>query len=245
MTEEAGAGRPVGSSKRIAIIQSAYIPWKGFFDLLARCDEYVVLDSVQFAKRHWHNRNRIKTPQGAQWLTIPVTTKARFEQPIDDVAIAEPWAEKHWRTIETNYRKAPRFEQYAPYLHGLYKKADAQTRLTDVNEVLLEGLLQLLDIPTQIVRDRAYDPQGKATDRLVDICCKAGATHYLSGPSARSYLEGHKFDAAGISVEWMDYAGYPPYPQLWGEFAHQVSILDLIFNVGAESSEFWWTGGSR
>lgn len=244
MAPIATASGSAPSTKRVAVIQSAYIPWKGFFDLVARCDEYVIFDGVQFAKRHWHNRNRIKTSQGLRWLTIPVLTKARFEQPIEEVMVAEPWAEKHWRSIESNYGRAPCFEQQAPYLRSLYEQADAQTHLTGVNEVLLSGLFCLLAIPTRLVRDRVYEPQGTASDRLLDICRKARATHYLTGPSAKAYLEEEKFRAAGIAVEWMNYSGYPSYPQLWGEFEHEVSILDLIFNVGAKAKHCWWTGTS-
>src|ERR1700710_2771832 len=102
-----------GHHLRICIIQSCYIPWKGFFELIGRCDEYVIFDSAQYVKRHWHNRNRIKTADGVQWLTIPVVTKNRFDQPINEVAIERPWAEKHWRTLELAYKRAPWFEQTA------------------------------------------------------------------------------------------------------------------------------------
>jgi hypothetical protein len=92
--------------RRISIVQSCYVPWKGFFDLIGQCDEYVIFDSVQYVKRHWHNRNRIKTANGVEWLTIPVVSKGRFEQPIDEVAIEKPWAEKHWRALELAYKHA-------------------------------------------------------------------------------------------------------------------------------------------
>ena len=238
-------GSVAATGKRVAIIQSVYIPWKGFFDLVARCDEYVILDTVQFARRHWHNRNRIKTPQGLLWLTIPVITKSRFEQPIEDVMVAEPWADRHWRSIETYYRKAPCFDLHVQAVRGFYEEAASKSRLTDINEVLLTGLLRLLGIRTKISRDRAFDPQGSKTDRLVDICRKAGASRYLSGPSARAYLEEDKFQSAGIEVEWMVYSDYPQYHQLWGTFEHAVSIIDLIFNAGVAARELWWTGERR
>jgi hypothetical protein len=245
-TIESSTCRPEEQSprprKRIAIIQSAYIPWKGFFDLVARCDEYVVFDTVQYAKRHWHNRNRIKTPQGLLWLTIPVVTKSRFAQSIEDVMVAEPWAERHWASIESSYRKAPFFDRYARSVRDLYEAVAAKSRLTEINEVMLEGLCRLLEIRTRISRDRAYAPQGAKTDRLLDICRKAGASHYLSGPSAKAYLDEDKFRAAGISVEWMVYPDYPHYPQLWGAFEHAVSVVDLIFNAGLETDRCWRTG---
>lgn len=217
---------------RVAIIQSAYIPWKGFFDLVGRTDLYVVLDGAQYVKRHWHNRNRIMTPNGPIWLTIPVATKSRFEQPIDEVTFAEPWADKHWRSIEMAYRKSPFFGEEAPTLKALYETAERLERLTDVNTLFLQALMKRLDIPTKMVRDSEFTPQGKQTARLLDICRKTGAISYLSGPSARDYFEESSFAAAGIAVEWMSYGPYPVYPQRGPAFDHAVSVIDLLFSVG-------------
>lgn len=231
---------PAGRRRhRVAIIQSAYVPWKGFFDLVGRCEEYVIFDSVQYAKRHWHNRNVLKTPQGTVWITIPVATKSRFEQAIEDVTICEDWADRHWRTIVANYRRAPQFDRLAPAIEALYAQAAMQTHLSAVNELFLRGVCDLLGIRTRIVRDRIYEPIGSRTDRLLDICRKACATHYLSGPSAKTYLEEDKFRAAGIAVEWMTYGGYPEYHQCWGGYESAVSILDLLFNVGNSEPRFW------
>jgi hypothetical protein len=225
------------SKKRICIIQSCYIPWKGFFDLMGRCHEYVIFDEVQYAKRHWHNRNIIKTSSGPLWLTIPVVTKSRFDQPIDEVAIAEPWAQKHWRSILSNYRKAPHFGVWAPLVEDLYRRADSLQLLTEVNELFLRELATALSLPTRISRDRTYRAEGAKTDRLLDICVKADATAYLSGPSARDYFEDEKFQAAGIDVEWMAYGPYAEYPQLHGPFDHAVTVLDLMFNTGSAAAQ--------
>ncbi len=223
---------------RICIIQSCYIPWKGFFDLIGRCDEYVVFDSVQYARRHWHNRNLIKTAGGVQWLTIPVIAKGRFEQPIDQVEIEKPWADKHWRAIELAYRRAPFFEQFAPAVKGWYARAGEQSRLTDVNAIFLQGIAGLLGLTTRIVMDTAYPEQGVRTERLLGIARAAGADCYLSGPSARAYFDERMFAAAGIVTEWMDYQGYPEYPQLHGAFEHAVTALDLLFNTGPEARRY-------
>jgi hypothetical protein len=223
---------------RVAIIQSSYIPWKGFFDLVGRTDLYVVLDGAQYAKRHWHNRNRIMTPNGPIWLTIPVATKSRFEQPIDEVTFAEPWADKHWRSIELAYRKSPFFEQEAPALKVLYEAAERLERLTDVNTVFLQALMQRLGISTRMVRDSEFTPQGQRTERLLDICVKAGVTNYLSGPSARDYLDESCFAAAGISVEWMSYGPYQAYPQRGPAFDHAVSVIDLLFSLGPQAAAY-------
>jgi hypothetical protein len=223
---------------RICIIQSCYIPWKGFFDLIGRCDEYVVYDSAQYVKRHWHNRNRIKTADGVQWLTIPVTAKGRFEQPIDQVEIEKPWADKHWRTLELAYQQAPFFEQFAPAVKAWYERADKQTRLTDVNAIFLQGIAGLLGLKTGIVRDTVYPSRGGKTERLLEIARAARADRYLSGPSARAYLDESLFASAGITVEWMDYEGYLEYPQLHGGFEQAVTVLDQLFNTGPEARRF-------
>jgi hypothetical protein len=214
---------------RIAIIQSCYVPWRGFFDLIGRCDKYVIFDRAQYVKRHWHNRNGIKTAAGLEWLTIPVISKGRFEQPIDEAEIEKPWAEKHWRALELAYRQAPFF-------------ADKETRLTEVNVLFLREIASLLGLGTQIVRDTAYPVEGTKTERLLRIARAAGADHYLTGPSAKAYFDEAMFAAAGINVEWMSYEGYPEYPQLHGIFEPAVSVLDLLFNVGPDASRYLHAG---
>lgn len=223
---------------RISIIQSCYVPWRGFFDLIGRCDQYVMFDQVQYAKRHWHNRNRIKTAAGLEWLTIPVVSKGRYEQAIDKVEIEKPWAEKHWRAIELAYRRAPFFGALAPRVQDWYARAAKETMLSAVNEIFLRQIAGLLGLGTRIVRDTDYPLQGSKTERLLEIARAAGANRYLSGPSARAYLDESLFAGANIAVEWMRYEGYRDYPQLYGGFEPAVSILDLLFNVGPEAPRF-------
>jgi hypothetical protein len=224
--------------RRISVVQSCYVPWKGFFDLIGQCDEYVIFDSVQYAKRHWHNRNRIKTANGVEWLTIPVVSKGRFEQPIDQVTIEKPWAEKHWRTLALAYKRAPFFEHHAPAVRRWYELADKKALLTDVNEIFLTGICETLGLKTRITRDTAYPASGVKTERLLGIVRAAGADRYLSGPSARAYFDEPAFEAAGVTPEWMDYDGYPEYPQLHGGFEHAVSVLDLLFNTGPDAPHY-------
>jgi len=228
---------------RLAIIQSCYVPWKGFFDLIGRCNEYVIFDSAQYVKGHWHNRNRIKTERGLEWLTIPV--KRRFPEPIEQVEIERPWAEKHWRSIELAYRRAPFFEMFAPAVQGWYELAEKETRLTEINILFLRELARLLGLPTRMVRDTAYAATGIRTERLISICRAAGADCYVSGPSAKAYLQEDQFAAAGISLEWMNYEGYPEYTQLHGGFEHAVTVLDLIFNTGPNASSYLCARGAR
>ncbi|NOJ43554.1 WbqC family protein [Bradyrhizobium australiense] len=223
---------------RVAIIQSSYVPWKGFFDLIGRADLYVVLDGAQYVKRHWHNRNRIMTPNGPSWLTIPVATKSRFAQPIDEVGFAAPWADKHWRAIELAYRKSPFFTEEAPALKAVYEAAERLDRLTDVNTLFLKALMERLDISTTMARDSEFAPQGARTARLLDICMKVGATNYLSGPSAREYLDESPFAAAGIAVEWMSYGPYKSYAQRGPAFEHAVSVIDLLFSTGPAAASY-------
>jgi WbqC-like protein family len=223
---------------RIAIIQSCYVPWKGFFDLIGRCDEYVIFDRVQYAKRHWHNRNRIKTAAGLEWLTIPVLSKGRYAQPIHEVEIEKPWTERHWRALELAYRRAPFFEALAPTVRSWYERADKEKRLTDVNALFLREIANLLGLGTRIVRDTDYPSHGGKTERLLGIARAAGADRYLSGPSARAYFDEAAFTAAGVAVEWMSYEGYPEYPQLHGKFEHEVSVLDVLFSTGPDAPRY-------
>ena len=228
---------------RIAVIQSCYVPWRGFFDLIGRCDQYVIFDRTQYVKRHWHNRNRIKTASGVEWFTIPVISKGRYGQPIDEVEIEKPWAEKHWRTLELAYRRAPFFEALAPTVRDWYERAAKEKRLTEVNALFLREIASLLGLGTRIVRDTDYPTQGVKTERLLGIARAAGADRYLSGPSAKAYFDESLFASAGIGVEWMSYEGYPEYRQLHGPFEPAVSVLDLLFNVGSEAPGYLHAGG--
>jgi len=225
--------------KRISIIQSCYIPWKGFFDLISRCDEYVVFDQAQFVKGHWHNRNRIKTKDGVRWLTIPVNTSGRLGQPIEEVEVSTAWAEGHWTAIEQAYRTAAHFDQFAPLVRTWYEAADKQKRLTDINTIFLEGIARSLGLATHFSRDTKYPARGFKTERLLNIIRSAGADYYLTGPSARSYLDEALLRSVGVTTEWMAYEGYRHYRQLHGDFEHAVSTLDLLFNAGAGAAELY------
>lgn len=224
--------------KTVAIIQSNYIPWKGYFDIIDEVDVFVLYDEVQFTKRDWRNRNKIKTINGSQWLTIPVVSKGRFDQPIDEVEIAESWSETHWRSIEGSYRKAACFEEVGPQLKKAYEAVDGMRLLTEVNRYLLQWANELLGITTPMTYSRDYAGAGHKTDRLLQICQEAGADRYISGPAAKAYMELDKFCAAGIAVDYKEYDGYPPYPQLHGPFDPFVSIVDLLLNMGPKSRDY-------
>jgi len=223
--------------KTVAIIQSNYIPWKGYFDIIAMADEFILLDDVQYTRQDWRNRNRIKTASGTLWLSIP--TKRIFQQNINEVEVSQPnWTKKHWRTISQSYSKAPYFEQFQAVFASLYANM-SETRLSQINYAFITAICGILGIETKISWSTDYaHGGGEKTSRLIELCTQANATGYLSGPSAKDYIETDLFDAANIQLDYMDYAGYPEYHQLHGPFEHAVSVLDLIFNEGPNAANF-------
>lgn len=224
--------------KSVAILQSNYVPWKGYFDLIRSVDEFILYDDVQYTRRDWRNRNQIKTERGLQWLTIPVKVKGKYTQPIREVEIDDPaWAEKHWQTIVQNYRTAEYFSQMRPALEELYLGCQ-EALLSQVNFRFLSRICQILEIPTKLTWSMDYEMTGDRTARLVSLCQQAGGTLYLSGPAARVYIEPELFDDAGIELRYMEYSGYPAYPQLYPPFAHNVSVIDLLMNAGANAGHF-------
>jgi hypothetical protein len=230
----------VGSDeqKRVAIVQSCYIPWKGYFDLINLVDEFILYDDRQYTRRDWRNRNRIKTAQGTQWLTIPVEVKGRYDQRIDEARISDPdWADRHWKTLVHSYASAPYFDHNRETFRSLYEEA-TDPRLSAVNRRFLEAICRILGIGTRFSWSTDYVAEGTKTERLVSLCLAAGASAYLSGPSARDYMDETLFEAAGIALDYMDYAGYPEYPQLHPPFDHAVSVVDLIFCTGPDAPRF-------
>jgi hypothetical protein len=222
--------------KRVAIVQSCYIPWRGYFDLIDRVDEFILFDDVQFTKRDWRSRNRIKTAQGLLWLSVPVQTKGKYLQAIKDTEVSEPgWNELHWRTIKTHYAKAPFLPTYHAALEALFMGC-TDARLSQTNRRLIEGLCAMLGVTTKLSWSMDYHVVPGKTERLVSLCQQAGATDYLSGPAARDYIRPELFEEAGIRLEYMDYSGYQEYPQLHPPFERAVSVIDLILNAGPEAA---------
>jgi hypothetical protein len=226
------------AAKRVAVIQSSYVPWKGYFDLIRAADQFVLLDDVQFTKRDWRSRNRIKTAAGPSWLSIPVHTKGRYLQRIRDVTIAErDWGGRHWDTIRRSYARAPYFETYAARFEALYLQP-VSDRLSDVNRSFIDAICRGLGITTPIGWSSEFASRDGRNERLIDICVACGATDYLSGPSASSYLDRDAFRAAGITIHIADYAGYAEYPQPHPPFEHAVSALDLLFCTGPKAIDY-------
>ncbi|MBR8064686.1 WbqC family protein [Burkholderia ambifaria] len=228
--------------KRVAIVQSNYIPWKGYFDLIAATDEFILYDDAQYTRRDWRNRNQIKTPQGVQWLTVPVRVKGRYHQSIRETEIdGTEWAEQHWTRLRQNYARAPHFARYAPELEALYLHGRHDT-LSALNLAMLTWVNRQLGIATRMSSSSDYTLEGDRTDKLLNLCLQAGATEYLSGPAARDYLDESRFAAAQVAVRWFDYPAYPPYAQLWGEFVHGVTVLDVLFHCGPDARRHVVTG---
>lgn len=226
----------------IAILQSNYIPWRGYFDIIASVDTFVVYDRVQYTKNDWRNRNKIKTPSGSKWLTVPVRHNS-LDQRIDETEIADPEIlRKHWMTITQNYRKtAPAFRAMRDVVEPLFDRT-APERLTDLNVSMLESFCGLLDIKTPLVSSDEFELGEDRNLRLVQICEQLGADRYLSGPAARSYLDESLFTDRGIEVAWMDYEGYPAYDQPHPPFDPYVSIVDLVLSVGEEAPSMLGAG---
>lgn len=229
--------------KKIAILQSNYIPWKGYFDLINLVDEFIFFDDMQYTKNDWRNRNVIKTVQGLKWISIPIKNKSRISGSlkIKDAEIADKkWAENHWKTIKTNYTKATFFKDYKDVFEEMYLNSE-EKYLSEINYKFIILINDLLKIKTKISFSSDYELKGDKHQRLVNICKSAQASEYISGPAAKVYIDEKSFKDENINVTWMDYSEYPEYNQLYPPFDHNVSILDLIFNEGLNAAKFMKT----
>jgi len=224
---------------KVAINQSNYISWRGYFDMIQSVDLYILYDDVQYTRRDWRNRNKIKTPHGVKWLTIPVNVKGKYFQKIKDTTISDPeWNINHLKTLKGTYSKCEHFKEVFPFIEELYLTANYET-ISEINFHFISAICRYLDIRTKIVFSSEYDlSEERKTDRLVDICQQASATEYISGPLAKDYIAEDKFKNADIKLTWMNYDGYPDYPQLHGDFVSKLSIVDLLFNCGKNSVDY-------
>lgn len=223
--------------KKIIITQSNYIPWKGYFDGINLVDELVLYDDMQYTRRDWRNRNQILTKEGLLWLSVPVEVKGKFFQKISETRISEAdWGHKHWQTIFHTYKKAPYFSLYSEALEKLYHTPFEY--LSQVNRAFIELINSFLGIHTPIRWSSEFELAEERNERLIHICRQAGATDYYSGPAAKAYMDLKAFADAGIRVHWLNYSGYPEYPQLHSPFQHAVTVLDLLFNTGPDAPKF-------
>ncbi len=219
------------SGPRVVVNQSNYLPWKGYFDLISEADVFVFYDDVQFTKNDWRNRNRIKTPNGSEWITVPVGQS--LDRLVCEVKLEEPrWQAKHFKTIEQNYRKAPHFERYRSFFEDAYLKRTWAT-LSELNHYLIREIAtNFLGLRAEFIDSRQFNAEGAKQDRLLNLLKQVGAGHYISGPAAKAYIDPQAFDAAGIGLEFKDYSSYAEYPQFHPPFEHAVSIVDPLFQLG-------------
>jgi hypothetical protein len=216
------------------VLQPGYLPWLGFFDQMLRADVFVYYDDVQYDKHGWRNRNRIKTAQGPQWLTVPVRHGGLGAPRILDVEIDNrgPWARKHSASIRHAYARAPYIDQYLPAIDDILSRG--WSRLIDLDVTLAGAMATMLGLAPTVVRASELGVHGTRSERLLRICQHFGAATYLSGTAARQYLDVALFERHGIAVEWQDFA-HPVYPQQHGSFVPFLSALDVLLNCGHES----------
>jgi hypothetical protein len=234
-----GSSASSGHLNRVAVLQSNYVPWKGYFDVIHDVDLFVFYDDVQFTKNDWRNRNRIKTARGAEWITIPVGQD--LHRLICEVELKDAsWQAKHWRTLQQEYSRCPHFARYRGWLEDVYLGRRWAT-LSELNQYLVRHIArEFLGIRTEFADSRQWGAQGSKLDRLLDLLGRCGARYYVSGPAAREYIDASRFEAAGIELEWKSYVGYPEYPQRFPPFEHGVTVLDLLFNTGPDAAWYIW-----
>ena len=224
--------------KKVAILQSNYIPWKGYFDLINMVDEFILYDDMQYTRRDWRNRNKVKAPNGLQWLTIPVEVKGKYFQKINETLVSEPnWANDHWNTLKSFYSKAKYFKDYKDIFESFYLNNQEQY-LSKINYELITIINKILGIETKISWSSDYNLVDGKTERLLNLVQQANGTEYISGPAAKDYIVEDLFTEAGVKLSWMDYSGYTEYTQLHPPFEHGVTVLDLIFNEGPNATNY-------
>lgn len=217
---------------KVVILQSNYIPWKGYFDLINDADIFVFYDEVKYTKNDWRNRNRIFTKNGLQWLTIPINKDA-VKQRISEVLLPDnSWQELHFKSLELGYKSALYYSQLERLMDRIYI-AQKWKNLSEMNQSIVKEISDYLGIRTRFVDSKSLDLKGDRIDRLINILKQLNATEYISGPTAKVYIEEyeHLFSKNNIKLVYKNYAGYPEYEQLSKPFEHSVSIFDLIANV--------------
>jgi hypothetical protein len=226
----------MNTGKKIAILQSNYIPWKGYFDIINTVNEFVLFDDAQYTKNDWRNRNKIKTKDGLIWLSIPITRS--FKQKIKEAQVNDQkWRPKHWRSISESYANSPFFSYYRHIFEELYLGSN-EVYLSKINYAFITAICKILNIKTKISWSMDYDILPDKNERLISVCKQIGASEYLTGPSAKNYIDENLFNEAGIRLTFMDYSGYPEYKQNHPPFTHFISIIDLLFNEGPNAKNF-------
>lgn len=222
--------------------QPVYLPWLGLFHKIALADKFVSFNKVQYLPKDWNNRNKIKTPTGPAWITVPVLTKGYLDKPLNEIEINnnEPWRRKHWKSICQNYKKAPYFDDYAAFFEEVYKR-DWQY-LAELNDFMLVWFLAVLQINTEFLQASDYDYKGKKSALVLDMCKTHKADTFIFGSMGEDYADVKAFNDAGIKVVFQKY-NHPTYSQLYGEFCPwNLSVIDLLFNHGPASRDIIMAG---
>jgi len=226
---------------KIAILQSNYIPWKGVFDLINQVDKFVFFDDVQFTKRDWRTRNKIKSPNGEIWLTVPVKKAPRGTKIYEiEISQEEDWQTKHYQSFKHSYSKTPYYDQYHYLLEEIYLKRKWKM-LSEFNIFTTKLLCKALGVETEFYNSVELEVDGAKDDRLIQICQAVKGDFYISGPAAKDYIVNEKFKREGIRLAYINYE-YPEYEQKFGSFNHFVTVLDVLFNCGEGSKKSIFQG---
>lgn len=226
--------------KSVAIIQSNYIPWKGYFDIINDSDIFIFLDDVQYTTRDWRNRNKIKTDNGLKWLTIPVGNNTN--RLINEVTIGnQEWKKDHWETIKFFYQKAKFFNMYKDIFEEIYLDKEWDS-LSIFNQSVIKIISsEILGIKhTKFIDSSFLESKGKKDEKLIDLIKSVNGGLYISGPAAESYINNDLFQKSNIKLVYKDYSNYPVYDQFHPPFEHGVTILDLIFHTGPDAPYYIW-----
>ena len=222
--------------------QPVYLPWLGLFHKIAMAETFVSFNQVQYLPKDWNNRNRIKSTQGAHWLTVPVLKAGHREKALTGIEINNNtrWAVKHWRSINLSYKKAPYFNKYSDFFEDTYLHRDWKF-LADLNDYMLIWFLDTLGIKVRFIDAREVGMVGQKNELVLDMCKKLNADVYIFGALGRDYADVESFQRNGIKAFFQDYK-HPEYPQLNGDFISHLSIVDLLFNCGPRSLEILLDG---
>ena len=223
---------------KVLVTQSNYIPWKGYFHNIALSDVFIIYDDMQYTKRDWRNRIKVKTANGLQWLSIPVEVKGKYFQKINETKVSDmQWNLKHWNALSNHYRKAPLFAEHKDWAESLY--CDCTTPwLTEINCHFIEAVMKKLGIETQVRDSREFLLEGDKTEKLVGLCEELQASTYITGPAAKNYMDEAPFNQKGIEIVYADYGQYPIYEQIHPPFEHGVTIWDVMFHCALDELNY-------
>ncbi|MNN12203.1 WbqC-like protein family protein [compost metagenome] len=225
--------------KKVAVLQSNYLPWKGYFDIIHDVDLFIFYDDVQYTKNDWRNRNKVKTGTGSQWITIPI--KASSQQLICDVGLPNSnWDIKHFKTLNALYSKATYYKKFKSFLEYVYLEKEWSS-LSELNKYLIQFISrEFLGLKTIFADSREFYSERKKLDRLVSLLKNVNADTYISGPAAKDYIDDSRFEKEKITLIYKDYSNYPEYLQFHPPFDHYVTILDLLFHTGPDAPYYIW-----